>query len=65
MGKIENIDIDLCERTNFETLRDFNNMATRQARSARERQTVREALATLKGVQPQEIPYPRSNTRLA
>ncbi|CAB5205906.1 hypothetical protein RhiirA5_381933 [Rhizophagus irregularis] len=40
-------------------------MATRQARSARERQTVCEALVTLKGVQPQEIPYPRSNTRLA
>ncbi|CAB4387985.1 unnamed protein product [Rhizophagus irregularis] len=40
-------------------------MATRQARSARESQTVRKALATLKGVQPQEIPYSRSNTRLA
>jgi len=39
-------------------------MATRQARSAQERQTVREALATLKGVQPQEIPYPRSNAKM-
>ncbi|RGB24504.1 P-loop containing nucleoside triphosphate hydrolase protein [Rhizophagus diaphanus] len=39
-------------------------MATRQARSAQERQTVREALVTLKGVQLQVIPYSHSNAKM-